>query len=279
MGIENANSHPYKVAIVKDSTMFANTHPFKVQIEGGGGSEARVVDELPETGETGYIYLVLKEESEEGDIYDEYMWVLQQDGETYAWEHIGATNEVTIKLYDSTGQNTDGAMTQLATTSMVFADPATQKRVKIGAANSGSDGSVVIGSNAQGGILSTADIVIGVDAYAANGDRNVVIGASAQTRSNSSHSIAIGASAKVDSAVRGAIALGPGAHATVSGVMDIGASLMTDRGYNNTVYRLLTGLYNGQNDHDAVTVGQLNTAIAEVEVAEINSTDWSALWQ
>lgn len=116
MAIENANDHPYKVAIVKDSKLFANSHPYKVQIEGGGGSEARVVDELPETGESGYIYLVLKETTKEGDIYDEYIWALQPDGETYGWEHIGATNEVTIKLYDTTGQNTDGAMTQKATT-------------------------------------------------------------------------------------------------------------------------------------------------------------------
>lgn len=92
--MENANSHPFKVSIVKDATMFANSHPYKVSIEGGGGNEGRVVDELPEEGEPGYIYLVLKEHTPEGDIYDEYMWVLLQDGETHGWEHIGATNEV-----------------------------------------------------------------------------------------------------------------------------------------------------------------------------------------
>lgn len=94
--MENANSHPFKVSIVKDATMFANSHPYKVSIEGGGGGggEGRVVDELPEEGETGYIYLVLKEHTTEGDVYDEWIWALQQDGETYGWEHLGATNEV-----------------------------------------------------------------------------------------------------------------------------------------------------------------------------------------
>lgn len=82
----------------------------------GGGGEAKVVDELPEEGETGYIYLVLKESTKTGDIYDEYIWALQQDGETYDWEHLGATNEVSIKLYDTEGNNTDGAMTQRAVT-------------------------------------------------------------------------------------------------------------------------------------------------------------------
>ena len=92
--MENANDHPFKVSIVKDAEFFANSHPYKVTIEGGGGNEGRVVDELPEEGEPGYIYLVLKESTPEGDIYDEYMWVLLQDGETHGWEHIGATNEV-----------------------------------------------------------------------------------------------------------------------------------------------------------------------------------------
>lgn len=94
--MENANDHPFKVSIVKDAEFFANSHPYKVSIEGGGGggNEGRVVDELPEEGEPGYIYLVLKEHTPEGDIYDEYMWVLLQDGETHGWEHIGATNEI-----------------------------------------------------------------------------------------------------------------------------------------------------------------------------------------
>ena len=120
MEIQNANDHPFKVAIVQDADMFANDHPFKVYVEGGGGGggEARVVTELPETGESGYIYLVLKEETSEGDIYDEWIWALQADGTTYGWEHLGTTNEVTIKLYDTEGDNTDGAATQRLVTSL-----------------------------------------------------------------------------------------------------------------------------------------------------------------
>lgn len=60
-----------------------------------GKTEARIVEELPTTGEVGYIYLVLKESSSEGNIYDEYIWVMKAD-ETYGWEHLGATNEVSI---------------------------------------------------------------------------------------------------------------------------------------------------------------------------------------
>lgn len=119
MEIENANSHPFKVVKVQDEGIYANSHPYKVVVVGGGGSEARVVEELPEQGEPGYIYLILKETTKEGDIYDEWLWALQPD-ETYGWEHIGTTNEVSIKLYEEEGFNTDGAMTQKAASQLIY---------------------------------------------------------------------------------------------------------------------------------------------------------------
>lgn len=118
MAITNANDHPFKVALADagDGEMYANSHPYKVVIEGGGiGFEAVIVDELPETGDPKNIYFILKESTPEGDIYDEWMWMLQQD-ETYGWTHIGTTDTVEIKLYSSTGNHTDGAMTQKAVT-------------------------------------------------------------------------------------------------------------------------------------------------------------------
>lgn len=88
---------------------------------GGGESgkipigEVKKVDELPEQGHAGYIYLVLRDKTETGNIYDEYIWVEQPD-KTYGWELLGTK---TTKLYDSMGQNTDGAMTQKATTDAI----------------------------------------------------------------------------------------------------------------------------------------------------------------
>lgn len=64
-----------------------------------GGFEFVIVEELPEVGDPGKIYLVLKEETPEGDIYDEWIWVPQ--GDVYGWEHLGTTNEVTITVDDS----------------------------------------------------------------------------------------------------------------------------------------------------------------------------------
>lgn len=89
---------------------------------GGGGGQvnpARVVDELPEEGEPGYIYLVPKSHSEKGNVYDEFIWALQSDGTTYGWELLGSSDTISILLYNETGQHTDGAMTQKATTDAI----------------------------------------------------------------------------------------------------------------------------------------------------------------
>lgn len=77
--------------------------------------EVTVVKALPDIGHAGYIYLVLREKTEEGNIYDEFIWAPQPD-KTYGWERIGATDAI---LYDSMGDNTDGAMTQRATTKAI----------------------------------------------------------------------------------------------------------------------------------------------------------------
>lgn len=89
---------------------------------GGGGGQvnpARVVDELPEEGEPGYIYLVLKSHSAQGNVYDEFIWALQPDGVTYGWELLGSSDTISLLLYNETGQHTDGAMTQKATTDAI----------------------------------------------------------------------------------------------------------------------------------------------------------------
>lgn len=78
------------------------------------GLTAKVVSQLPQTGENGILYLIPRESTTEGNIYDEYLWVMKED-ETFGFEKIGAT-EVSVTLYDGPGQNTDGAMTQKAVT-------------------------------------------------------------------------------------------------------------------------------------------------------------------
>ena len=59
----------------------------------GAGMVAKIVQTLPTTGETGKIYLVPKDNPDQQDIYDEWIWVIiSSDPETYGWEHIGSTS-------------------------------------------------------------------------------------------------------------------------------------------------------------------------------------------
>lgn len=146
-------------------------------------------------------------------------------------------------IVQATGNSTTSVMSQDAATKMVYADSSTQRRISIG------------GSIEQGSLYSIA--LFGTTAN----DGAIAIGMGSSSRGI------------------GSVAIGRGASASVQGQFDIG-STSTSYGYNSSNYRLLTGLYDGQSDHDAVTVGQLNTAIAGVTGAEeITSEDWSALWQ
>lgn len=209
MTITNANSHPVKVEVTSGSDMYANSHPYQVEIVGGGGGgEAKVVDELPQEGESGYIYLVLKSSTASGDIYDEYIWALQQDGETYGWEHLGATNEVTITLYSSLGDNTDGAMTQKAVTDSLFSDGATAERVNIGSgAVAGNEYTVAIGANANA--TGSRAIVIGDKTVsgsdAGSGASSISIGR--DTVADNASNIAIGTRASANTG-HGGVAIG-----------------------------------------------------------------------
>lgn len=53
--------------------------------------EFRVVDELPEEGDSWSIYLVPLEDPETPNIYEEYIWCIV-DTDTYGWEKIGTTD-------------------------------------------------------------------------------------------------------------------------------------------------------------------------------------------
>lgn len=48
-----------------------------------------VVQELPEIGQINKIYLVISQDSEVQNIYEEFIWVFNEDTEEYEWERIG----------------------------------------------------------------------------------------------------------------------------------------------------------------------------------------------
>lgn len=88
--------------------------------------------------------------------------------------------------------------------------------------------------------------------------------------------VAVGDSARA--AADGSVAIGASAQTTAIGQVMIGTSV-TSYGYNSSNYRLLSGVYDPQSDHDAATKGYVDTAVAGAGANTISSQDWSDLWQ
>lgn len=160
---------------------------------------------------------------------------------------ISATGGSSINVVQTTGTSTEDVMSQNAVTSMIYSDPGTQYKIKIGAGTSSSEGAngVEIGHNA-----------------AATGNSSTALGYYAKSQSQASTSLGYYAASRGE----GSVAIGAYSSASVQGQMDIGTS-QTGYGYNSTNYRLLSGVYDGQSAHDAVTVEQVNATIDAINTA------------
>ena len=198
-----------------------------------------------------------------------------------------------VTLYSTTGQNTDGAMTQKAASDMIFIpgyDPSTASELN----------RISIGSRNVNAVSSNGHIGIGW--FWNEGVNSIAIGNSAEAYSN--YCVALGGSSHISSNTSAGIynggdngglatAIGTGAIANATGSVALGAMSKVG-GINYVVsvgsgddndsatyqYRKIVNVADAVNDHDAVTKGQLDTAIAGIPATNnINSTDWSALWQ
>ena len=182
-------------------------------------------------GEVGQLY----EDGTNGALYQLKSIDITVTPNTYNWEQVGGGSGPTV--VQTTGTSATDVMSQNAVTSMVFNDPSTRLRVQIGA-------SAQAGSNADNAV------VIGAGAYS-YGASSVVLGSTAKTYSFGATALGTNAYANADYS----IALGDDSTASAIGEMAIGTKF--NHGYNNSNYRLLTGLYDGQSAHDAATVGQI----------------------
>lgn len=102
------------------------------------------------------------------------------------------------------------------------------------------------------------------------GDYTISIGYQASTTNVGPYesNIAIGRNSRTWMSAENSVALGFGASASSKGQFDISTSAISSvAGYNDSAYRLLTGVYDGQSAHDAVTVGQVNGVIDAINTA------------
>lgn len=170
-------------------------------------------------------------------------------------------------VVQTTGASTTDVMSQNATSSMVFADPGTDTIIKIGSGSSepGTQG-ILIGNGAYNNNSTSKNISIGVSAHCQGANTYDCIALGDQAGVTSHSAIAIGRSASVGTNLQGSIALGAYSKATRQGEINVGTS-WNATGFNNTAYRVIGGVHDGQTDHDVATVGQINATIDAINTA------------
>lgn len=195
---------------------------------------------------------------------------------------ISASGGGGVTPAQTTGTSTTDVMSQDATTKMIHPDIANHptwvhigggSSLSLGLAingtlNSDASSSIVIGSdenNANVGQNGRAryGIAIGDTSVVGKGNSSIAIGHNAYTNSGSNsagRNIAIGANASINGEVINAVSLGAYAKATRIGEVNIGTN-GNNAGYNSTDYRVIGGVHDGVNAHDAATVGQLGVKV------------------
>lgn len=222
----------------------------------------------------------------------------------------GTISVPTVTLYSDIGQNTDGAMTQKAVSDSLFVN-SDRTRIKItdNTSSNNANGDIVIGHSGvaaytansiaigmrgtaagTSGSTSGSNTAIGMDSVRAIGGNSTALGNFGVTASGNG-STAIGALGVTASAAH-SVAIGYGnTFADHSDSVALGSSSTTGRTYELSIgtpadsanpekTRYIAHVTAGVNDTDAVNKKQLDDAIAGIPSASnINSTDWSGLWQ
>lgn len=204
---------------------------------------------------------------------------LKSDG---TWDTAGGGSSVNV--VQTTGTSTTDVMSQNAVSTTLFDDLDGQTRIQIGNGANGHHSynpTVAIGrlatstggnSTAIGsGSKASASHGVAIGSGSAEQQGSIAIGRASM--SSGLGAIAIGgyggSSNNAYTNKNGSIAIGVGAAAEQAGEMNIGDRTST-YGYNNSAYRLLSGLYDGQSAHDAATKGQLDAVLSYSET-EINT--------
>lgn len=167
---------------------------------------------------------------------------------------ISATGGGGPTVVQTTGTSATDVMSQIAVTSMVFADPAIKRSVRIGSTRDTGAYSLNIGYSS------------GSSSGEVSGTHSVGVGDDATIRNGSDYSVAIGSNSQIGIYMDGTVALGAysGSNINAAGIMDIGSS-RTTYGYDNSNYRLLTGVHDPVGDHDAANKEYVDTLIAALE--------------
>ena len=253
-----------------------------IAIRGAGAPTTSTV------GTVGQLY----EDGTNGDLYQLKSIDITVTPNTYNWEKFVTRTDVNI--VQNTGASTTDIMSQNATTKLVYSDfDGTSRQcicIGLGAISAPPSGYSAIAIGTSSRTSSYNSIAIGSDANAtssSSGGYGIAIGYRAETPT-AGNAIAIGAGDNISShktTASGArsIAIGPQAHALHDNSIALGAGAETSAigevnigsgsspyGYNNSAYRLLSGVYDPQSAHDAATKGYVDSV---TPVITMSSTD------
>ena len=203
-------------------------------------------------GTVGQLY----EDTTNGDLYQ----CTAVSGSTYTWSEVGAGGGSGPTVVQTTGTSTTDVMSQDATTKMIFPKISDPTIIEIGRGSLDSAvGSMSIGIGASHTARGEAGIAIGQGASIyATGEYSIAIGNAAKAEG---HSRAIALGNASHAAFDNSVAIGTNAKTTRIGEVNVGAGT-SGRGYNSTNYRVIGGVHDGQDTHDAATVAQGNTLSA-----------------
>lgn len=185
---------------------------------------------------------------------------LKSDG---TWATVSGGGGPTV--VQTTGASTTDVMSQDAVTNIVFADHTAKHRISIrdnGPDSLTGDYAVGIGSGSTARGEGSVSIGLGSATYA-NGSYSVAVGNTAKTEG---HSRAVALGNASNAAFDNSVALGTNAKTTRVGEVNVGADT-SGRGYNSTNYRVIGGVHDGVDAHDAMTVGQANALIDAINTA------------
>ena len=182
-------------------------------------------------------------------------------------------------VYQGAGDMADSVISQRGATSIVHPNPQTRTEIAIGFnANISSSlvnsKGIVLGAYAK--VTAPYAIAIGggddqLNYTSANGDYSLAVGR--KTVANGASSIAFGDNSQAQN--QGAIAIGAYSHASTVGEMNVG-STDTNYGYNNTNYRLITGVHDPQNAHDAATKGYVDGNAGKMRALTTADYNWNS---
>lgn len=157
-----------------------------------------------------------------------------------------------ITVVQTTGSSTEDVMSQNAVTNMLYSG-----NNAVIAPDANTLGSITIGQNDTTAYGNHFNLGVGNGAHAfTNG--SVSLGYNAINYYGGEYGTALGYLSAVAGTALHSVALGATSRATRTGEVNVG-SYGYNYGYNNSAYRVIGGVYDGQELHDAATVAQGNT--------------------